>query len=100
MEIQKKAIELRKEKGRNYTRKELNIIAKAAGIKYFCRFNKHDLAEKLGIQLTEKKRPFSRAVEICNSNVRYSSMVQVARAYGIFPAQVYAMIAKGEARFL
>ena len=46
MEIQKKAIELRKEKGRNYTRKELNIIAKAAGIKYFCRFNKHDLAEK------------------------------------------------------
>ena len=66
MEIQKKAIELRKEKGRNYTRKELNIIAKAAGIKYFCRFNKHDLAEKLGIQLTEKKEavfPSSRDLQ-------------------------------------
>ena len=45
MEIQKKAIELRKEKGKNYTRKELNIMAKPAGIKYFCKFNKHDLAK-------------------------------------------------------
>ena len=100
MEIQKQAVELQKETGRKYTRKELNIIAKAAGIKYFCKFTKHGLAEKLGIQLTEKKRPVTRGVEICGTNERYPSMIQAAKAYGIFPAQVYAMVAKGEARFL
>ena len=75
IEIQRKASELRKEKGKNYTRKELDIMAKAAGIRYFCKFNKHDLAEKLGIKLPRPRRPFSRAVEICNSNgkiVKYS----------------------------
>ena len=50
IEIRKKANELRKEKGRNYTRKELNIMAKADGIRYFYKPNKHDLAKKLGIQ--------------------------------------------------
>lgn len=101
IEICKKANELRQENGKNYTRKELDLVAKAAGIRYFCRLNKHDLAEKLGIELP--RRPFSRAVEICNLNgetVRYSSMVQAAKAYGVFPAQVYAMIAKGEAKFV
>lgn len=103
IEIRKKASELRWEKGKNYTRKELDIMAKAAGVKYFCRRNKHDLAEKLGVELPRPRRPFSRAVEICNSGgetVRYPSMVQASKAYGIFPAQVSAMVAKGEARFL
>ena len=100
METQKQAVKLRKETGRNYTRKDLNILAKAAGIKYFCKFTKHGLTEKLGIQLTEKKRPLARGVEICKTNERYPSMIQAAKAYGIFPAQVYVMVAKGEAKFL
>ena len=100
IELQKKAIELRNENRGNYTRKELNVIAKAEGIKYFGKFSKHDLAEKLGIHLLSKRRPHFRAVEICESNVRYPSMIQTAKAYGIFPAQVYTMIARGEARFL
>ena len=103
IDIRKKASELKREKRKNYTRKELDIMAKASGIKYFCRLSKHDLAERLGIDLPRSRRPFSRAVEICNSDgetVKYTSVVQAAKAYGIFPAQVYAMIAKGEAKFL
>ena len=100
MEIQKQAAELRKETGRNYTRKELDIMAKAAGIKYFYTFTKHGLAEKLGVQLAGKEKPFTRSVEICKTNERFPSMIQAAKAYGIFPAQVYAMVANGDARFL
>ena len=95
-----KHMEIQKETGRNYTRKELDIMAKAAGIKYFYAFTNHGLAEKLGIKLTGKRRPFTRGVEICKTNERFPSMVQAAKAYGIFPAQVYAMVANGEARFL
>ena len=46
MENQKQAAELRKKIGQKYTRKELDIIAKAEGIKYFYTFTKHGLAEK------------------------------------------------------
>ena len=49
IEAQKQAAELRKETGRKYTRKELDIIAKAEGIKYFYTFTKHGLAGKLGL---------------------------------------------------
>ena len=34
MEVQKKAKELWSEHGKNYSREELNILAKAAGIQY------------------------------------------------------------------
>ena len=100
IEAQKQAIGLGEETGRKYTRKELDIIAKAEGIKYFYTFTKHGLAEKLGIQLDEKKRPSTRGAEICKTNERFPSMVQAAKAYGIFPAQLYAMVANGEAKFL
>lgn len=83
MEAQKKAVELRKEKGKNYTKKELGIMAKAAGILYFYRLNKHDLAGKLGIELPRPRRPFSRAVEIRSLDgkiVTYASMIQADKS--------------------
>ena len=100
MENQKQAAEMRKKIGQKYTRKELDIIAKAEGIKYFYTFTKHSLAEKLGIQLDEKKKPSTRGIEICKTNERFPSMIKAAKAYGNFPAQLYAMVANGEARFL
>ena len=99
IELQKKAIELRNENRDNYTKRELHIIAKAEGQKYFGRFTKHDLAERLGIQLSCKKiRPRFREVEICG--VRYPSMTQAAKALKIYPMQVYVLVVRGEARFL
>ena len=55
MELQKKANELWSEYGKNYSRKELNILARAAGIQYFLKYKKHELALKLGIDLPKKK---------------------------------------------
>ena len=47
---------MRLKEGNNYTRKKMNILAKAAGIKYFGKFSKHELALKLGIELVETER--------------------------------------------
>ena len=47
MEVQKKAKKLWSEHGKNYSREELNILAKAAGIQYIFKYKKHELALKL-----------------------------------------------------
>ena len=44
MELQKKAKELWAEHGKNYSRKGLDILAKAAGIQYFSKYRKEELA--------------------------------------------------------
>ena len=49
--IQKKAIELRNENRKDYTKTELNIMARAAGIRYFYDLRKYELARELGIEL-------------------------------------------------
>ena len=49
MELQKKAKELWVKHGKNYS-KELNILARAAGIQYFLKYKKHELALKLGVE--------------------------------------------------
>ena len=48
IEAQKKAKAL-SEKEKNYSKKELNILAKAAGIPYYCTYKKHELSLKLGV---------------------------------------------------
>lgn len=102
-ELRKKALDLRREK-RNYTKIEFNIMAKVAGIKYFARLKKHELAEKLGIELKPKsKRAYTRAVEIFNSDgttTTYPSMTQASKAFGSFPVEIYTMVDRDEARFL
>ena len=80
------------------------MMAKVAGIKYFVKIKKHELARKLGIDLGPKlKRVYSRNVEIFNPDgtmTTYSSMTQAAKAIGIFSSQIYMIIDKGDTRFL
>ena len=103
MEIQKQAAELRKETGRNYTRKELNIMAKASGIKYFYTFTKHGLAEKLGIELPKTQRGnqtfrSARTVEVNNSDgtiTTYPSINNASKALGKPPMYLYVMAVNG-----
>ena len=54
LELQKKASELRLREDKNYTRNELVILAKVAGIQYIEKINKLCLALKLGIELRTK----------------------------------------------
>ena len=61
MEIKKKANELWSEYGKNYSRKELDILAKAARIQYFFKYKKHELALKLGIDLPVENRGVKKA---------------------------------------
>ena len=49
MEDQKKAKKLWSGHDRNYNR-ELNILAKAAGVQYYFTYKKHELALKLGLE--------------------------------------------------
>ena len=51
MELRTKARELRWKEDRNYTRDELVILARVAGIQYIGGLKKHDIALKLGIEL-------------------------------------------------
>ena len=53
MELQKKANELWSEYGKNYSRKELNILARAAGI--FLKIQKARTCVKIRYRLTQKK---------------------------------------------
>ena len=55
IELRKKANELKREKKENYTKTELNIMAKVNGIRNYRKYNKHELAEKLGIKLKPKR---------------------------------------------
>ena len=54
LELQKEASELRLREDKNYTRNELIILAKVAGIHYIKKYKKHSLALKLGIELPKK----------------------------------------------
>ena len=49
MEVQKKAKALWSGEGKNCSREELNILAKAARVPYYYTYKKHELALKLGI---------------------------------------------------
>ena len=99
METQKRANELRLKEDNNYTRKELNIMAKAEGIKYFGTFNKHELALKLGIEPPKTQRGnqtfrSARTVEINNpdgTTTTYSGINQAAKAFGRPPSYLYVM---------
>ena len=110
IELQRKANDINREK-RNYTKVELNMMGKANGIKYFCKYNKHDLAEKLGIELPELRSKQSgnrtykkaRTVEVTNpdgTTTTYPSIMKAAKALGKFPVQIYIMVAKDMAKFL
>ena len=103
MEIQKQADELRLKEDKNYTRKELNIIAKAAGIRYFGKFSKHNLALKLGIELPQTQRGnqtfrSARTVEVNNpdgTTTTYSSINKASKALGKPPIYLYVMAVNG-----
>ena len=100
IEIQKKASELRSKEGKDYARKELEILAKAAGIKYFGTFNKHKLALKLGIDPPKTQRGnqtfrSARTVEVINHDgtiTTYSSINQAAKAFGRPPSYLYVKV--------
>ena len=106
MEIQKKASELRLKEGKDYTRRELEILAKAAGIKYFGTFNKHNLALKLGIDPPKIQRGnqtfrSARTVEVNNPDgtiTTYSSINQAAKAFGRPPSYLYVMAVNGKVK--
>ena len=108
-ELRKKVSELKQEKGKNYTKKELNMMARVAGIKYFSKIKKHELAFKLGIELpkvTPKQRGnrifrTSRIVEVTNPDgtiTKYSSINEAARAMGKPPIQLYVMAVNGKVK--
>ena len=104
MEIQKQAVKLRLKEDNNYTRKELNIMAKAAGIKYFGEFSKQELAGKLGIELTETQRGSrtfrgARTVKVNNPDgtiTRYPSINQASKALGKPSIYLYVMAVNGK----
>ena len=107
IELRKKANELWAENGKNYSKKELIILAKAAGIKYFSKFKKYELASKLGINLpepVEKQRGnrifrSARTIEIKNPDgtiTTYPSITKAAKALGRPPIQIYVMAVNGE----
>ena len=104
IELQRKVCELKRENRQNYTKTELNMMAKVTGIRYFVKIKKYELARKLGIDLEPKlKRARSRNVEIINSDgttTTYPSMTQAAKAIGIFSSQIYTMVDKGKAKFV
>ena len=49
MEVQKRAKELWSLQGKNYSREELNILARAARVPNYYNYKKHELALKLGL---------------------------------------------------
>ena len=106
-ELRQKASELWLENGKNYSKKELIILAKAAGIKYFSKFKKYELASKLGINLPEPiekqrgNRIFrsARVVEVNNPDgtiTTYPSITRAAKALGRPPIQIYVMAVNGK----
>ena len=54
IELQRKVNDIKREK-QNYSRTELNMMAKVNGIKNYRKYNKIELAEKLGIELPGPK---------------------------------------------
>ena len=88
IELQKKANGLWAEHGKNYSKKELIMLAKAAGIKYFSKYKKEELALKLGINLPEAQKGnhtfrSARTVETTNpdgTTTTYPSITRAAKA--------------------
>ena len=95
-------------KCQNYSRKDLNVMARAAGIKYFCKYKKHELAKMLGIDLPgfqPGNRIFrkARTVEIRDPNgtiITYQSITKAAKALGKPPIQLYVMAVNGKIRII
>lgn len=86
------------------TREKLNELAKENKIKYYLKYNRFELAEKLGIELPrpkpkpKSKRVYSRTVQI--QDKIFPSMTNAAKVLGLYPVQIYAMVANGDAKFL
>ena len=78
IELRKKANELWLENGKNCSKKELIILAKAAGIKYFSKFKKYELASKLGINLPESIEK-QRGNRIFRSALQLKLIIQTAQ---------------------
>ena len=81
-------------------------MAKSEGITYYYKLNKHELAEKLGIELPEKRIPPKKArpVEIVNDDgttTTYPSISKAARALRKHAMQLYAMaVSDNNVRFV
>lgn len=101
-------IEPQREK-KNYSKKELDMMAKASGIKYHYKYCKYDLAEKLGVKLSRPRpRPKqpngkacrkARTVETKNPDgetTTFTSINKAAKALGRSPMQLYIMAGNGE----
>ena len=89
---------------------ELLEMCKGRGMKNYRRLKKSELAKLLEIELSKKptrkeenKSRKTHQVEILNSDgtsKTYSSMNKAAKSLGVYPMQVYVLIARGNARFL
>ena len=106
IELQKEATRLRSRGILDYTKKELDILAKAAGLTYFRRINKHELAKRLGIELPVPKcgdRLYKKAriVEVDNPDgtiTTYPSISEASRALGKANTYLYVMACNGHIR--
>ena len=92
------------------TRPELLELCKKRGFKNYRNLKKCELAKLLEIELPKKsarkeeiKCRKSRCVEILNfdgTTTAYPSMSKAAKYLGVYPMQIYVLIARGNARFL
>ena len=92
------------------TRLDLLEMCKKKDFKNYRHLKKCELAKLLEIELPKKparkeeiKSRKSRRVEILNSDgttTEYSSMSKAAKSLGVYPMQIYVLIAGGNGRFL
>ena len=82
-------------------------MARNGGIKYFYKLNKRELAEKLNVSLPEprkRKEPTNRRpVRVFSTDgttTKYRSICMAARALGIYPSQMYVLIANGKVEYV
>ena len=96
---------------RRVSRPELEVFAKAQGVKYLQRYSRSQLAEMLGInhkppvkrpKPTKKRTCMIRAVQIVNpdgTTTNYRSMCPT-KALVFVTCQIYTVVSKGTTRFL
>lgn len=85
------------------SRKELNKLAKENGVKYFNKYSKQELAEKLKIELPESqrtKRIHQRPVFVVSLGKTSPSMTSAAKELGICPVRIYVLMMKGEVKLV
>ena len=90
------------------TRPELNAMARKNGIKYYLKYNRFELAEKLGIELPRAKprqgKPREAGpVEIFNpdgTTTTYPRINKAAQALKKHAMQIYTMPVNGDVKFL